>query len=357
MVMGGCGSTDWSAVSSATANTALAGVLAGFMINGIVMLLSTRPDPGQRSGYVQGAGLLFTALVTLGLDAYMFALVTGETAAQACRRAWTEAMYAAGLLGLGAVSVIVSVVFLLGVFFWQSSNDEESMDKSKDMLATLCVWLRPGVALVVILFLWVTARSYLASIFNDHPPGWASGVLTGVLVVDLVVVALFVTVYAWIDPAETRFVPRSGLLGGLIRLVWQGLQPDAAGETKTLRFAIFTASGYSLLSAGFTGFVIGGPASFWVSSTAWAKVVYTATVIWVLLVGLIPLGALLAPTFGPGRAAGRPDDYPATDDSPPTRIEQPPAPPAASADAMMVAGLPSWSPISTLMRSTPRPYR
>jgi hypothetical protein len=347
--MHGCASTDWSAVSSATANTALAGVLAGFMINGIVMLLSTRPGRGQRAGYVQAAGLLFTALVTLGLDAYLFALVTGDSSAQACRRAWTEAMFAAGLLGIGAVAVIVSVVFLLGVFFWESSpagRPDHTMDESKEMLETLCMWLRPGVALIVMLFLWVTGRSYISSIFDDRPPHWATSVLTGLFIVDLVVIGLFTGVYIWVSPDATRtrareaavalpqptsgmpanrllqtvawvpdkllasqdyaFLPRFRLLNGLINLVWQGLQPDEAGKTRTLKIAIFTASGYSLLSAVFSGVVIYGPASFWVSSSAWAELVYTATVVWVLLVALIPLGSLLAPTFGPRRAAGRP---------------------------------------------------
>lgn len=36
----GCPLSGWSAVTSAQANTALAAVLAGFMLNGIVLLLS-----------------------------------------------------------------------------------------------------------------------------------------------------------------------------------------------------------------------------------------------------------------------------------------------------------------------------
>jgi hypothetical protein len=212
------------------------------MINGIVLLLSTTPGSSQRSGYVQGAGLLFTALVTLGLDSYLFGLVTGDTAAQACRRAWTAAMFAAGLLGLGAVAVIVAVVFLMGVFFWEATAaaelaqstplvpdpqsspaeaaqvasgekspkeealageraraDRKDLDKSKEMLAALCTWLRLGVAVIMISFLWITARSYLSSIFDDHPPNWAVEMLTSILVVEYVVIVIFAGVYLWVS--------------------------------------------------------------------------------------------------------------------------------------------------------------
>jgi hypothetical protein len=393
-MVAGCASTDWSAVASAPANTALAGVLAGFMINGIVLLLSTTPGASQRSGYVQGAALLFSALVALGLDAYLFGLVTGDTAASACRRAWTEAMFAAGLLGLGAVAVIVAIVFLLGVFFWDTPAAEESEDsgsadapsppraenadvnqknalaekdamvESKKMLATLCMWLRPGVAVVVVLFLWVSARSYVSSIFNGGPPHWATILLTILLIVDYVIILVFAFVY-WavsskkVQKRATGQVPapesrvgnrtpgwfrsklevhsltlskvpilnllpgflnwvlehqqydfiRFRLVNGILNLTWEGLLPDQSGKTTTLKVAVFAASGYSLLSAFFAGFVIYGPASFWNSSGFWVNSAFVAIIIWVLVGALVPLGALLAPTFGPriGKAATRSD--------------------------------------------------
>jgi hypothetical protein len=320
------------------------------MINGIVVLLSTTPATRQRAGYVQGAGLLFTALVTLGLDAYMFGLVTGDLTAQGCRRAWTEAMFAAGLLGLGAVSVVVAVVFLLGVFFWEASvtvpavpenpplvageqgteaqaeaaaqeemaaqaekaarAEAKSLEKSKEALGTLCNWLRPGVAVLVILLLWVTARSYLSSIFDDSPPHWTTIVLTGMVVLDYLVIAVFIAVYMWVGsagpggPAEGAGKLRT--VGySVVNLVWKALQPDEGGETKTLNIAIFTSLGYSLASAFFVGLSAYLSSAFWNSSSTWVDFAFVATAFWVLIVALIPLGALLAPTFGPRRAAAR----------------------------------------------------
>jgi hypothetical protein len=268
----------------------------------------------------------------------MFGLVTGDTKVEACRRAWTEAMFAAGLLGLGAVSVVVAVVFLLGVFFWEASvttavdagnpplvageqstqaqaeaeaqAEAKSLQKSKDALGTLCNWLRPGVAVLVVLLLWVTARSYLSSIFDDSPPHWTTSVLTGMVVVDYLVIALFIAVYMWVGSAGPSLpTERAGrlrtLAHRLVKLVWMALQPDQDGETKTLTVAIFTALGYSLLSAFFVGLVVYGSATFWNSSSTWVDFAFVATAFWVLIVALVPLGALLAPTFGPRRAAAR----------------------------------------------------
>lgn len=55
----------------------------------------------QEPSCVQALSLLFAAFVVLGLDAYLFGLVTGDAGQLTRRRAWTEAMYAAGLLGVG----------------------------------------------------------------------------------------------------------------------------------------------------------------------------------------------------------------------------------------------------------------
>ncbi len=313
---------------------------------------------------MQGAGLLFTALVALGLDAYLFGLVTGDMASRACRRAWTEAMFAAGLLGVGAVAVVVAIVFLLGVFFGETSATEEpgnkepapgdnpqpsgkeminrdeikALNKSNDMLAIICVWLRPGVAAVVVSFLLLTARSYLSAVFSGSPPSWADALLIVMVIVDYAAIVLFVAVYnfhprtrddnvmrddnarqatpdspssKWIPsqlwkylvgPQEEYFVNNS-ILNGILNWVWNALQPDGSGEVTTLKLAIFCSLIYSVASAGAAGLAIFSSVTSWNSPTAGvAAVAIAVTVIWVLLVSLIPLGALLAPAFGPQRA-------------------------------------------------------
>jgi hypothetical protein len=100
-------------------------------------------------------------------------------------------MFAAGLLGVGTVAVVVSIVFLLGVFFdpairqaksrkeapkdsaakpAEETEEEEAIRESNDLLAMLCSLLRPGVALLAVGLLVMTAVSYLFAFFRAHAP-------------------------------------------------------------------------------------------------------------------------------------------------------------------------------------------
>lgn len=286
-----CSTSGWSAVTSATANATLAGVLAGFMLNGIVVLLSSKPDRGQRTGYVQAASLLFAAFIALGLDAYLFGLVTGEntTILDTCRRAWTEAMLAAGLLGVGAVAVIGGFVFLLGVYFSKTVTaeaDDPTLERSQEMLSRLCRSLRPGVALVVIFLFIVTTRSYLSAIFKNNVPDWALGIFYGCLVFDAVIAVLYV---AYMSFGSGNSIMQRG---------------DVA--LKTLKAAIYVSVVYSLLSVSLATLLADSPLHFWASGKWLANIIISAAVIWVLVVSLVPLAALLVPSFGPDASAAEP---------------------------------------------------
>lgn len=334
----GCAATGWSAVTSAGANATLAGVLAGFMLNGIVLLLSGKPPDGRRTGYVQAASLLFTAFVVLGLDSYLFGLITGDnTTGPACRQAWTEAMLAAGLLGLGAVAVVVGFVFLFGVFFAApDTTDDQAKDQAADhagkamtesmkMLEALCDLLRPGVAAAVILLLYMTARSYLSAIFNGQVPSWGHILLVAVLIFDYCAVSLFIVVYFWgssrnpigsnaeQEPRTERFVSISSV-NWILNYIWRLLHPDLVDQVKTLKLTIFLSVGYTLATVIGASFLVITTPPFWAPGRPLATVLIFATILWVLVVSLIPLAALLAPSFGPrseraaraGRSPARP---------------------------------------------------
>jgi hypothetical protein len=323
-----CASTGWSAVTSATANATLAGVLAGFMLNGIVLLLSRRSDRTQGAGYAQAAALLFTAFIALGLDSYLFGLVTGDHAVPACRRAWTEAMFAAGLLGLGAVAVVAGIVFLLGVLLAVSqkaeatsrrrnaAGDDYSITESRDLLADLCNVLRPGVAAVVMFLLWVTTRSYLHAIFGGHVPLWADTLVRIEVAADYIILILYLVVHRW---WERKILPRlDDRIEGpdkiplrkevyqgirkILNLIWVIVQPDSGGGIKTLRMlkiAVMSSLFYSIGSVVMGGATVLIPVAFWNSTHLLVYVVIGGTITWVLLVALLPLGALLAPGYGP----------------------------------------------------------
>jgi len=334
LVVSYCASTGWSAVSSALANATLAGLLAGFMLNGIVVLLSRQPESGQRVGYFQSASLLFAAFVALGLDSFLFGLITGDQAGVACRRAWTEAMFAAGLLGVGTVAVVVSIVFLLGVFFdpairlsrkeaaegsaaksAEEAEEEEAIRKSNDLLAMLCSLLRPGVALLVVGLLVMTAVSYLFAFFRAGAPTWTYIVVWAIWGIDYVVIGLFCLVYVWyvwvrredlmkpIGPGESGWVqfvnyPLVGeALNKAMNVVLYVLRPG--GVVRALRWAIVLSVVYTIVSVGCAVAFVSIPVHAWNSSSFWIEAIVVFTIFWVLAVPLVPMAALLTPSFGP----------------------------------------------------------
>jgi hypothetical protein len=339
LVVSHCATTGWSAVSSSLANATLAGLLAGFMLNGIVVLLSRQPERHQRVGYFQSASLLFAAFVALGLDSFLFGLITGDQPEVACRRAWTEAMYAAGLLGVGTVAVVVSIVFLLGVFFDPAVRLAESRKEapegsapksaeaseepeegkaereSNDLLALLCSLLRMGVALLVVGLLVMTAVSYLFAFFRAHAPTWAYIVVWTIWGIDYVVIGLFCLVYIWYvwvrrqnlmtpaGPDESRWVQfvNYRIVGGAINetlnVVLDVLRPG--GVVRALRWAVGLSVIYTVVSAGIPVLIVSIPVRDWNSPSFLIEALVVFTIVWVLAVSLIPMAFLLTPSFGP----------------------------------------------------------
>ena len=183
----GCSLTGWSAVASASANTTLAAVLAGFMINGIILLLSRKPT--QMSPRCPSAELAVRGICYSGLDAFLFGLVTGDSTAiigkvSACRRVWTEAMFAAALLAIGAVAIVVGFVLLFDAYFSNllKGKYESEWGTSLRMLETLCNAIRVGVAIATIDLLYLSVKSYLLAVFNGYVPILANSIYSPVFV-------------------------------------------------------------------------------------------------------------------------------------------------------------------------------
>jgi hypothetical protein len=293
----GCSITGWSAVTSALANATLAAVLAGFMINGLILVLGRKPAT-MTARYVQAVSFMFAAFFVLGLDAYLFGLVTGDSTqiidnVSACRRTWTEAMFAAGLLGIGAVAIIVGFVILFDADISRVRQDGQDLRKqdshdqdlrkaslerkaSLQMLQGLCNSLRRVVAFIVIGLLWVTAKSYLLAIFNDRIPTlgkifiYGYGGVVVLLAIPVVIAASF----------AQRYVSFPSI--------------------NALRFAIYSSVIYAVISVGLAGFTASGSIHDWGRTDPVARVMISVALVWVLVASLIPLFSLLVcsvPTF------------------------------------------------------------
>ena len=271
--------------------SALAGVLAGFMLNGIVVLLSQRM---KDIGKVRALGLLLAAFVALGLDSYLFALVTGDSS---CHRAWTEAMLAAGLLGIGTVAIIAGFGLLVAEYV--EKQDSESID----MLKTLFDVLRLGVALVVLGLLFMTSWNYLYAVLGSHVPGYAQDLLWvyfGIGVLGLIVLVVQAIVNAIIKRHHKRRAQQSteeqqpkpqvpaSEDGWISRL----LNGPVEFKQKVKR-AMYSSFAYAIVSVlGAAAFARTSP-RYWDQPDTLVTAAFIATVAWVLVVALVPLFYLL----------------------------------------------------------------
>jgi hypothetical protein len=166
----GCPGNGWSIISSAPTNSQLAGVLAGFVFTGVIILFS-RPGPKN----TQAVGLFSATFVVLAFDSYLFSLVSGGNTDRVCTRVWSEAMAASGMLGAGGVGLIGSIAWLLAHYDSDTAGD---VDRSQtgatatialDRLSRVMLF---GVAVAVALLLAATSSDYLDIIFDRHTPRW-----------------------------------------------------------------------------------------------------------------------------------------------------------------------------------------
>jgi hypothetical protein len=294
--MGGCSVGVWSAVASASANATLAAVLAGFMINGIILLLGNTTV--MKAEYVQTLALMFAAFVALGLDAFLFGIVTGENTnvlhGVTCRRAWTEAMFAAGLLGIGAVAIVVAFVILFSAYFSDAEYKGSRWEwvASLEMLEVFSRLIRGGVAVGVIAFLYLTARSYLLAIFNDHVPVIGTVFLYGYVIVAAVVVL-----------GMTAFSLKPGSDNPISKFLSVNTKREFI---RWLRIAIWSAIIYTVISALLAAGAASISARFWNPAYPAVRVIFGITVAWASIVSLLPLLLLLIRTV-PGLQHPLPD--------------------------------------------------
>lgn len=282
-----CSTAGWSAVTSASANAVLAAVLAGFMINGMVLVLGRKPEE-MTAAYVQAVSLMFAAFVALGLDAYLFGFVTGDMRnVSACRRAWTEAMFAAGLLGLGTVAIVVGFVMLFDAYLGAAEQDRQDSSKrerteSLRLLQTLCNLLRRIVAFLVVGLLWMATRSYLFAVFRRHIPALGN---------------LFLWVYGGGIILALVLVVIAGAMGRHFQLAdhWQD---------RGLKIAIYSSVFYSVISVGLAAYAASQPIHDWGPTNLLTRVMIGVAVVWALLVSLMPLLLQVlssVPNFAPPR--------------------------------------------------------
>ncbi len=171
----GCLSNGWSIISSASTNSQLAGVLAGFIFTGVTISLGR---PGSRNA--RALELLCAAFVVLGFDSYLFSLVAGGNADPICARVWSEGMPASGMLAVGGLSVVTAITWMLAgrTSPHEDASPADDRDNSMISLDRLARFMAHGVAVAVTLLLASTTFSYLLVVYPHHilpELGWSVG--------------------------------------------------------------------------------------------------------------------------------------------------------------------------------------
>jgi hypothetical protein len=250
----------WSIFPSASMDSQLAGVLAGFTFTGIVFLFG-RPGPKN----TQALGLFCAAFVALGFDSHLFGVISGGTPDPFCARVWSQEMTAAGMLAVGAMAIITGISWLLASHL---KDEPEVSDALKAgpvgpvvNLNRMVPIMAYGVGVAATLLLAVTTYDYIAVIFPKHTPA----------------------VIGWLALVTPLLV---GTASGLIA-VWRACRArtkenvtKVGMSTTAVRFAAYGILVYAVAGPVFTGVIGEFRASWW----------------------LQPSVAVVSPTIGTGLA-------------------------------------------------------
>lgn len=193
-----CTSDQWSMLSSASANSQLAGVLGGFLITAIALLF----DRSTRES-VHTLALFAAAVLVLMLDSFLFSLITGTQVPDAgdrdgiCAIVWTQGAVATGMLAAGATALFGGLGWMLASYVVnktaQPGQDGEDL-AAYSFLADLGGWLTFAAAMTTTLILSETSIDYLHFVLGRRPDLWLTGLIVtsaaAVIVVDAVLVHL-----------------------------------------------------------------------------------------------------------------------------------------------------------------------
>lgn len=189
-----CTSDQWSMLSSASANSQLAGVLGGFLITAIALLF----DRNSREG-VHTLALFSSAVLILMLDSFVFSLMTGTQVPDdgdrrgICAIAWTQGAVATGMLAAGATALFGGLGWMLASHAVNKAPTDDARDiRAFSFLADLGGWLTFAAAMATTVILSETSIDYLHFMFGRRPELWLTGLIVtsagAVIVVDFILV-------------------------------------------------------------------------------------------------------------------------------------------------------------------------
>jgi hypothetical protein len=291
----GCPSHGWSIITSASANSQLAGLLAGFLFSGIVILFALK---GPK--HTKALGLFCATFFALGFASYLFNLVGGDTADPHCARVWSEGMAAIGMGGVGGAGLFSGICWLLSVHVDTVTTPQDGTEKSAvathvlgrqtprlDLIGSLMVH---GTNIIISLLLARTAFDYLGVVYEQRAR-WIAALWQWVYAIPAVVVGTTL-ILAWY---RTRRWSKTG-----------SVRYDD-GRRRSISFAVYGVLTYAVVGSVFAGALTNLPDSFWPHPPL--PLVITTVAIELLMPGTLLVGLVLALPFpGPPKQEIVPTD-------------------------------------------------
>jgi hypothetical protein len=256
-----CSQLEWNPLNSAEPHSSLAGVLAGLVFAGIVVLVGDRSRLAYRHRSLM---LLTAALFSLAFDAFIFSVIAGE---QVCARAWTITMPAADLLGVGSLGIFGGLSWLFHAY-------------GSRPLTEIANFITYAVALIVGSFIQVNAVGYLDAMRDLHlipELNWLYAITTW-----WPAIVLTITIIIFL-----------GRWGRSVRLRNANADADADGADFKTKAAAYLMVAHVLAVAVISGWLEGLPRDLYEPATP-PYVVVTATLVSLVMPTFALLGILVA---------------------------------------------------------------
>lgn len=247
-----CGNLDWTFLGAAASHSQFAGVLAGFVLAIMGILLAR---DGSNTKRALALTLFSAAFFVLAVDSVLFGVIAGE---RTCMRAHTEGLVASGLLALGAALALAGMAWLFDISI-------DNTDPARKGLVKMAVLTAYGTQAVGIFLVTVTVHGYQYDL--NSAKYWKHGSLP-----------------AWTIWAYA--IPVLAILAVMIKF-----RPrNVAAHGHALRFASYYAVAYTLASVVLFGLTMGTKQDLW-EPAATTSLTYISAV-WTLVLPIIGLLAL-----------------------------------------------------------------
>lgn len=176
---------DWSSIGSAAAESAFAGILAGFVFLGMIAIWTVEHPASRKAGEWpkrRSYALQFfsVAFIVLALDSYTTAITSGEVD---CNRASVEEAFSGGALGIGAAIMLAGLA-------WQLVTLSERVRELKQILR----WMLSGLGFLILFMLSLSAMGIGDQLLGSRSHQFvdrAPWILGGTLLVATVAAARF----------------------------------------------------------------------------------------------------------------------------------------------------------------------